>query len=69
MNGKRPRGWFGREARPPFEALLDNTARALSNAAGHMNQRHIDNCTQANPAYGAGIAAALCFAAIAPTAD
>jgi catalase len=25
----------------------------------HIKQRHVDNCTRADPAYGAGIAQAL----------
>jgi len=41
------------------QALFDNTARALKGAAVDIQQRHIDNCTKADPAYGAGVAAAL----------
>jgi catalase len=44
-------------------ALFDNTARAVGGAAVHIRERHIANCAKADPAYGAGVAAALvCFA-------
>lgn len=39
--------------------LFENTARALGDAAQHIKQRHVDNCTRADPAYGAGVANAL----------
>jgi catalase len=39
--------------------LFENTARALGDAAPYIKQRHIDNCAKADPAYGAGVAAAL----------
>lgn len=39
--------------------LFENTARALGDAAPHIKQRHVDNCAKADPAYGAGVAAAL----------
>jgi catalase len=41
------------------QALFDNTARAVGGAAKHIQERHIANCTKADPAYGAGVAAAL----------
>ncbi len=41
------------------QALFDNTARAMGDAAIHIKQRHVDNCTKADPAYGTGVAAAL----------
>jgi catalase len=40
-------------------ALFENTARAMGDAAVHIKQRHVANCTKADPAYGAGVAAAL----------
>lgn len=40
-------------------ALFENTARAMGGAAVHIKQRHFGNCARADPAYGAGIAAAL----------
>jgi catalase len=40
-------------------ALFENTARSMGDAADHIKLRHIANCAQADPAYGAGVAAAL----------
>jgi nitrite reductase/ring-hydroxylating ferredoxin subunit len=40
-------------------ALRKNTARAMGDARLHIKQRHVDNCTRADPAYGAGVAKAL----------
>lgn len=39
--------------------LFENTARSLGGAAPHIQKRHIENCSKADPAYGAGVAAAL----------
>ncbi|MCR6645218.1 MAG: catalase [Terricaulis sp.] len=41
------------------QRLFDNTARALGDAPDFIKQRHVDNCTKADPAYGAGVAASL----------
>lgn len=41
------------------QVLFDNTARAIQGASVQVKQRHIDNCTQADPAYGAGVARAI----------
>src|SRR6201981_886507 len=41
------------------QALFENTARAMGDAKLHIKQRHIANCTRADPAYGAGVAKAL----------
>ena len=41
------------------QALFDNTARAMGDARAEVKQRHIDNCAKADPAYGAGVAAAV----------
>ncbi len=41
------------------QALFDNTARAMGDAPAMVKQRHIVNCSNADPAYGAGVAAAL----------
>ncbi|MGJ7511444.1 catalase [Variovorax sp. GT1P44] len=40
-------------------ALFENTARAMGDASEQVKLRHIANCTLADPAYGAGVAAAL----------
>ena len=41
------------------QALFDNTARAIAGVTPDVQARHIDHCTQADPAYGAGVAAAI----------
>lgn len=41
------------------QRLFENTARSLGGASEEVQQRHIDNCTRADPAYGQGIARAL----------
>jgi catalase len=41
------------------QLLFDNTARGIGGAASHIQARHIENCTRADPAYGAGVAKAL----------
>ncbi|MCQ1574630.1 catalase [Neorhizobium galegae] len=39
--------------------LFENTARSMAGAGLHIMDRHIANCAKADPAYGAGVAAAL----------
>ncbi|GJJ02003.1 catalase [Duganella rhizosphaerae] len=41
------------------QLLFENTARAIHGVSKPVQQRHIDHCTQADPAYGAGVAAAI----------
>ena len=41
------------------QLLFDNTARSVGGASKEIQRRHIDNCSKADPAYGAGVAAAL----------
>ena len=41
------------------QLLFDNTARSVGGASHEVQLRHIDNCTKADRAYGAGVAAAL----------
>jgi catalase len=41
------------------QLLFENTARAIGDASREIQQRHIANCAKADPAYGAGVAAAL----------
>jgi catalase len=41
------------------QALFENTARAMGNCAQAIKERHIGNCSKADPAYGAGVAKAL----------
>ena len=41
------------------EALFDNTARSVGGASIDIQKRHIENCSKADPAYGAGVKRAL----------
>ncbi len=41
------------------QVLFDNTARAVGGASPEIQARHSAHCTQADPAYGAGVAKAL----------
>jgi catalase len=41
------------------QVLFENTARAIDGVSKDVQQRHIDNCTQADPAYGEGVAKAI----------
>ncbi|MYM97436.1 catalase [Duganella vulcania] len=41
------------------QLLFENTARAIHGVSKAIQQRHIDHCTQADPAYGAGVMAAI----------
>jgi catalase len=40
-------------------ALFANTARSIQGASSQAKERHIQHCTQADPAYGAGVARAI----------
>lgn len=46
---------------PPSQqqVLFENTARSVGGASKAIQERHIANCTKADPAYGAGVAKAL----------
>jgi catalase len=39
--------------------LFENTARELRNVSTSIQKLHIEHCTKADPAYGAGIVSAL----------
>ncbi len=41
------------------QALFENTARAMQGTTEAVQQLHVDHCTKADPAYGAGVAKAL----------
>ena len=49
------------------QVLFDNTARSLGGASRAIQERHIAHCTQADPAYGAGVARALAEGVETPT--
>ncbi|MGY3696166.1 catalase [Bradyrhizobium sp. USDA 3240] len=41
------------------QALFDNTARQVGQASKHVQERHVANCSKADPTYGKGVADAL----------
>ncbi|GAB3257571.1 catalase [Chitinimonas naiadis] len=41
------------------QTLFENTARSVGGASKEVQERHIANCSKADPAYGAGVALAL----------
>jgi catalase len=41
------------------QALFENTARSIEGASREVKDRHVAHCTRADPAYGAGVAAAI----------
>ena len=56
---KQPGDLFRLMSPAQRQVLFDNTARAMGDAPDFIKQRHVDNCTRADPAYGAGVEAAL----------
>jgi catalase len=64
----QPRKLFQQMDAAQRQVLFANTARAMGDAPAFIKQRHIDNCTRCDPAYGAGVAAALGMTA-APEPD
>ncbi len=55
----QPRKLFQQMSPAQQQALFNNTAGAMGDAPDFIKQRHIDNCTRCDPAYGAGVAKAL----------
>ncbi len=55
----QPRALFQLMTREERRRLFDNTARSLREASAEARQRHIEHCSLADQAYGAGVAAAL----------
>lgn len=55
----QPRALFRLMTPEQQQVLFDNTARAMGDIPEEIKRRHIHNCTQADPAYGAGVAKAL----------
>jgi catalase len=47
--------------------LFDNTARSVGGASKAIQERHIANCSKADPAYGAGVAKALAKGVVSPS--
>jgi catalase len=56
---KQPGDLFRKMTPAQRQTLFDNTARALGPAARQIQQRHVENCKRADPAYGNGVAEAL----------
>jgi catalase len=55
----QPRALFRLMSAAEKRALFDNTARAINGASRPVIERHIANCTKADPAYGKGVADAI----------
>lgn len=55
----QPRALFQLMTPEQQQVLFDNTGRAMGDAPVEIKQRHIDNCTKCDPAYGAGVRKAL----------
>ena len=55
----QPRALFRLMSAEEQQRLFENTARGMGDAPDFIKQRHIDNCKQCDPAYGAGVAKAL----------
>lgn len=62
----QPRKLFQLMSPAQQQALFANTAAAMGDAPDFIKQRHIDNCTRCDPAYGAGVAQALGMAVKSP---
>ena len=55
----QPRDLFRLMTPAQQQILFDNTARAIKGASPAVIARHIENCSKADHAYGAGVAAAI----------
>ncbi|MBK5417922.1 catalase [Pseudomonas sp. TH31] len=55
----QPRALFRLMSAAQQQMLFDNTARAINGASHEVIERHIGNCTQADPVYGAGVRTAI----------
>lgn len=55
----QPRALFRLMTPAQQQVLFENTARSVGGASREVQLRHIENCTKADPAYGAGVAKAL----------
>ncbi len=56
---KQPGDLFRLMSPAQQQVLFDNTARNMGDAPDFIKRRHIENCAKADPAYGAGVEAAL----------
>ena len=55
----QPRALFRMMTPAQQQVLFDNTARAIHGASRPVVERHVANCTKADPAYGQGVAEAI----------
>ena len=55
----QPRALFNSFTDAQKQRLFENTARGISGASEETIERHLNNCTAADPAYGAGVRAAI----------
>jgi catalase len=56
---EQPGNLFRKMTAAQQQVLFENTARAMGDAREHIKRRYVENCTRADPAYGAGVARAL----------
>ncbi len=56
---RQPGDLFRKMSAAQRQVLFDNTARQLGAVSQPIQERHIANCTKADPAYGAGVAQAI----------
>ncbi len=56
---EQPRLLFQLMSDEQKQVLFENTARAMGDAPDFIKERHIENCSKADPAYGAGVRKAL----------
>ena len=55
----QPGALFRLMASEQQQTLFNNTGDAMADVSDDVKKRHFDNCTKADPAYGAGVAKAL----------
>jgi catalase len=64
---EQPGNLFRKMTPQQRQALFENTARQVGQAAKHIQDRHVANCAKADPSYGKGVADALArLAAVEP---
>jgi len=56
---QQPGNLFRKMTTAQKQTLFDNTARQVGHASKHIQERHVANCTKADPAYGNGVSDAL----------
>ena len=56
---EQPGNLFRKMTPEQKQLLFDNTARAINGASQEVLERHVANCSKADPAYGEGVAKAI----------